>query len=328
MSVGLTPSSGQSESDLRRLLRRHFTAVDFLKALLSLALGFGIALLTKDHGSAVGLIALAVVMACAAFALDKMRVTTESDLTSAVANTRDEAMNQLKQLRDDLERHIDLVHAGVRFVPDHQGSEDGGPGYDTATAAVRRAQSRIYVVGDYSPPAGEGATLSKPPDERSAYLDAIEDELEKALSGPRDVPLSYHRLIQRPPELYRQISQRSPEGVVLTQDDMAGDLQAFHHLGRVLQIAKSAGANGWIDIQIRLIPFLPNCPSMLLVDNRELQFTIPTRIDQPGDYYALQGLHGVLVMEDRASGSQLCDHFERVFQRLKAKSLPIVNVQS
>ncbi len=49
-------------------------------------------------------------------------------------------------------------------------------------------------------------------------------------------------------------------------------------------------------------------------------------IDQPGDQFALLGLHGVMVMEDRASGSQLCDHFENLFTRLKSKSLPIVKV--
>lgn len=331
-----------SESDFRRFLRRHFTAIDLLKIILSLASGYGVALLVEDTRVAVGVLALSLLAASGAFALDRLRVATEDEITSALRATKDQvhadlnAINDqvsghLGRMRRQLDRHVDLVHAGVRFVPDSQGEEEGdGTGYNVATEAVRKAKHRIYVVGDYSPPEGEGATLLDPPDNRSEYLDAIEECLITRLSqnGWARTTLSYHRLIQRPPEIYAEIAQRSVNGVELSREDMDGDLQAFGHLDRVMEIAGRAGANHRIDIQMRLIPFLPNCPSILLVDSEELQFTIPTRIDQPGDRFALLGLHGVMVMEDRASGSQLCDHFESLFSRLKTKSLPIVKVLS
>ncbi|MEU1480329.1 hypothetical protein ACFYZ8_08515 [Streptomyces sp. NPDC001668] len=328
------------DSDLRRFLRRHFTAIDLLKIILSLASGYGIALLVEDTRVGVGVLALCLLAASGAFAIDRLRLATEDEVSGALRETKEqvhadlstlnrEVSTHLSRLRNELDRHIDLVHAGVRFVPDSQGDEEDGTGYDVATAAVRKARRRIYVVSDYSPPEGEGATLLDPPDNRSEYLDAIEDCLSRRLSvnGRADGPLSYHRLIQRPPEIYAEMVQRSVNGVELRREDMAGDLQAFGHLARVMDIARHAGANRRIDIQMRVIPFLPNCPSILLVDDEELQFTIPTRIDQPGDRFALLGLHGVMVMEDRASGTQLCDHFSSLFGRLKTKSLPIVKVR-
>jgi hypothetical protein len=328
------------DSDLRRFLRRHFTAIDLLKIILSLASGYGIALLVEDTRVGVGVLALCLLAASGAFAIDRLRLATEDEVSGALRETKEqvhadlstlnrEVSTHLSRLRNELDRHIDLVHAGVRFVPDSQGDEEDGTGYDVATAAVRKARRRIYVVSDYSPPEGEGATLLDPPDNRSEYLDAIEDCLSQRLSvnGRADGPLSYHRLIQRPPEIYAEMVQRSVNGVELRREDMEGDLQAFGHLARVMDIARHAGANRRIDIQMRVIPFLPNCPSILLVDDEELQFTIPTRIDQPGDRFALLGLHGVMVMEDRASGTQLCDHFSSLFGRLKTKSLPIVKVR-
>jgi hypothetical protein len=328
------------DSDLRRFLRRHFTAIDLLKIILSLASGYGIALLVEDTRVGVGVLALSLLAASGAFAIDRLRLATEDEVSGALRETKEqvhadlstlnrEVSTHLARLRNELDRHIDLVHAGVRFVPDSQGDEEDGTGYDVATAAVRKARRRIYVVSDYSPPEGEGATLLDPPDNRSEYLDAIEDCLERRLSvnGRPDGPLSYHRLIQRPPEIYAEMVQRSVNGVELRREDMEGDLQAFEHLSRVMELARRAGANRRIDIQMRVIPFLPNCPSILLVDDEELQFTIPTRIDQPGDRFALLGLHGVMVMEDRASGTQLCDHFSSLFGRLKTTSLPIVKVR-
>jgi len=111
---------------------------------------------------------------------------------------------------------------------------------------------------------------------------------------------------------------------------MEGDTQAFDHCAKVLDIAAEAGKGRrkGIDIKIRLIPFLPNCPSILLVDNREMQFTIPTRIDQSNERYARQGLHGVLVMEDRQGGSQICEHFAKVFSQLQPRSLTVVKVDN
>ncbi|MGH3753237.1 MAG: hypothetical protein ACRDRP_11165 [Pseudonocardiaceae bacterium] len=111
---------------------------------------------------------------------------------------------------------------------------------------------------------------------------------------------------------------------------MIGDKQVFEHCKCVLDIASRAERQGGdrIRVQIKVIPFLPNCPSMLLVDDRDVQFTIPTRIDRPGDKYARQGLLGVLVMEDKAGGSEISDSFEELFTRLSQFSATVTKIEN
>jgi hypothetical protein len=235
------------------------------------------------------------------------------------------------ELQDDLRSHLDTVHSSVRFIAESGDQADGRPsrGYDAATAAVKRAEHRILIIGDYNPPAHAGPRLDRPPAHRNEYLAAIEDMLEQRLRDydPRQAPFTYHRFIQRPTDIYEQIGVRArDQRVSLTAEDMVGDEQAFWHCKRVLEIAHRA--NKHLDIEIRLIPFLPNCPSILLVDQRDIQFTIPTRIDELGgaDTAPIQGLHGVLAMQDRKGGTQLCKPFEDLFHKLGTVSMKVIRV--
>jgi hypothetical protein len=240
-----------------------------------------------------------------------------------------------QHLHGELKRQLDQVHASVAFVP-AEGKKNGTStrstrGYDVATAAVHRAQRRIYVMGDYNPPASTGPSLDKPPASRSEYLREIETTLEKHIRmEPKRRPAPkfvYHRFIQRPPDIYQRLSDRAAGNrVTLTQADMVGDEQAYEHCKNVLRLAH--GAHEELDIEIRVIPFLPNCPSVLLVDNRDLQFTIPTRLDELGgvDTIPMRGLHGVLVMEDRRGGAQVCEPFDQLFRTLSAVSIMVINV--
>lgn len=108
--------------------------------------------------------------------------------------------------------------------------------------------------------------------------------------------------------------------------------QAFEHCRRVLEIARGASAIGGgrrIQVEIRIIPFLPNCPSILVVDERDMQFTIPTRADDPNeDDFAKQGLMGILSVEDKARGSQVVLHFMELFTRLTRFSTAVIGTGS
>ncbi|HKR49825.1 MAG TPA: hypothetical protein VJT72_09645, partial [Pseudonocardiaceae bacterium] len=211
----------------------------------------------------------------------------------------------------------------------------GKPGYDVGTETVRRAQKRIFVLGDYGPPPGEGAALDEPLKHRSDYLSAIEEMLIGRLEPSLDSagPLDYIRFIQWPTGVYNRVKKREDAGrpgIILRPDDMSGDEQVFGHCKRVLQIVSRAERQGGerIRVQIKVIPFLPNCPSVLLVDNRDVQFTIPTRIDRPGDSYARQGLLGALAMEDNAGGSEIRDSFEELFSRLMQFSAAVIKIEN
>jgi hypothetical protein len=305
--------------------------LDVVKMTLSALAGYAVqSFLDSGFEKGSEIFVLVTVIAGGVVGIDRFRASAERALNRRLAVT-------YQDMQDRLERHLDYVHGTVSFVPDGRGQNNdpggAGPGYDVATAAVRRAEHRIYVVGDYSPPSEQGAPLDLPA-HRSDYLIAIEDMLRRRLGqngtqhGPS--PLRYWRFIQRPKEMYEEIRARQGRepGVVLYRSDMVGDIQAFEHCERVLRIAREAPqtTSPRIDVQIRVIPFLPNCPSMLLVDDRDLQFTIPTRIDQPGDTYARQGLHGILVMEDKARGSQFTLHFEDLFRRLSLDSAPVIGI--
>ncbi|WP_433298211.1 hypothetical protein ACQPZQ_20440 [Pseudonocardia sp. CA-142604] len=341
--------SGASVGDWLRETRQRITAKDIFLVVAGAAIGFGLDTLIDNDPSLGALMlaaaGLAVVSGISVARLRSEAATALHDAQEAAAQQLAEVKSEIDdhhaQLREELEAHLDYVHAAVFFVEEARRNgrgRRGQLGYDTATAAVRQARNSIFVIGDYSPPPDEGPGFTRqPPAKRSEYLSAIETILTDRLNAhdaslPR---LVYRRYVQRPLDIYNGVKSRETasqqHGIILTRDDMAGDEQIFEHCQRILDIKASAdrirGAK--VDIDLRLIPFLPNCPSLLLVDRREMQFTIPTRIDQPGDHYgAALGLHGVLVMHDHARGAKVCGHFEDLFMRLKDFSVFIKGVSA
>lgn len=309
----------------------NFGPHDALTLLLGAALGFaGNAFFNGDVPTGTSLAILAILTLCAVVSISRFRADTEAKTVTMLRGLHEE-------LQEKLKKHLNQVHAAVSFVPDASGTEsvptNSKPGYDAGTAAVHRAKTRIFVIGDYCPPAGEGAALDKPPEHRSEYLRAIEQILSERLddhSHPAPT-LEYRRFIQRPINVYNEIKERETAGhpgIALKPGDMIGDRQVFEHCMRVLDIAARAEKQGndRIRIQIKVIPFLPNCPSVLLVDDRDVQFTIPTRIDRPGDSFARQGLLGVLLLEDKAGGSEVCYPFEELFVKLAQFSAAVIKI--
>ncbi|MGH3717511.1 MAG: hypothetical protein ACRDRI_01475 [Pseudonocardiaceae bacterium] len=317
---------GRQSANLKGFFVENFAWIDAIKMGLSALLGYGLKALletgTRDAGASI--VSFVAISFAAVVAVDRFRVTSEMKLQA----THD-------QLNGELERNLNHVHAAVEYALDRPGlrvSRNGVAGYDRLTKEVKRATRQILVLGDYSPPPDAGAALD-PPRYRAEYFDAIEERLRDRLEREATESgraLKYYRIIQRPLDVYDNIRQRERGGgVVLKPSDMIGDVQAFKHCVEVLKIAKFAADRNstMIDIKIHLIPFLPNCPSMLIVDNSEVAFTIPTRIDQPVDNYAQQGLHGVLLMQDKANGSQLCAKFEDLFNRLTGISQIVRKVE-
>lgn len=321
-----------------------FRWFDALTLLLGAVLGFaGNTLFNGDVSTTTSLLIVGVFTFLAAISISYFRADAEAKTIATIREAHAEALKNgrelHRELQEKLRKHLNQVHASVSFVPDASGTSsvlpNSKPGYDAATEAVRRARKRIFVVGDYCPPSGEGAALDEPPEHRSEYLRAIEAMLTERLDAdPTSAPpLEYRRFIQRPINVYNNIKRRETAGhpgIVLKSDDMVGDRQVLDHCVRVLDIAARAEEKGGdrIRIQIKVVPFLPNCPSVLLVDDKDVQFTIPTRIDRPGDSYARQGLLGVLVLEDKAGGSEICYPFEELFARLSHFSATVVKVES
>lgn len=327
-----------------REAQRKIAPKDISLLVLGGIVGFiGNALFSGDLPTSVLLIVVVTLGLVSVVSIDRFRFDADQSLRGTHEEARDHLLDLKRQiddhhleLREELDTHLNYVHAAVAFVEDSAGrngdrARDGRPGYDTAARAVRRATERIWVIGDYSPPAEEGAGLDpeRPPARRSEYLSAIESMLIDRLNlGDPSLPrLTYRRYIQRPLDIFNEVRQREhasfQPGVWLRREDMVGDEQAFEHCARVLQVKATAARmqSDRVSIDIRLIPFLPNCPSVLLIDDDELQFTIPTRTDQPGSDFAALGLLGVLVMQDHANGTQICKPFSGLFDRLRNVSV-------
>lgn len=329
----------------RREAQRKITVKDVLLLLLGAITGFvGNALFSGDLTITVLLTVVAVLTVIACVSIDRFRFDAEVQL----GDIKREIDDHHASLREKLAVDIRHVHAEVQFVEDTGVSTVEGAGhendhrpakpkaaYAAATDAVKHATRSIFVIGDYSPPPDEGLALdpNKPPAERSEYFAAIEDILrEHSRSEDPAIPkLIYRRYIQRPLAVYDKACLRensSSPGIVLKKEDMVGDEQAFDHCRRALRIKADAARAGSekVSIEVRLIPFLPNCPSVLLIDGHLMQFTIPTRIDQPGNGYAALGLLGVLVIQDHAGGTMLCTPFAELFDGLRNLSVFVKGV--
>ena len=328
--------------------KRNIEAKDWVLLLVGAVLGFaGNAAFSGDLPSGTLMAVAGVLTGFSAVALDRFRHSADKAMSITHVENR-KHMTALKQeidehhasLRRELDTHLDRVHSAAEFVPQrhrHNGGANGSKaaaGYDVAAAAVSRARSSILVIGDYSPPPDQGSGFdpSRLPPNRDGYLEAIErmltERLESSEPGP---PLTYRRYIQRPLNIYQQIRARESStgpGAVLLPEDMGGDEQVFQHCGHVLQIRAAAAKehSDKVRIDLRVIPFLPNSPSVLLVDEHDLQFTIPTRIDQPGDDYAALGLLGVLALQDMR-GDKICKHFVSLFDSLKTFSVFVKSVE-
>jgi len=332
--VSTKGSSGQPWwKQVRQGLGEDFRWYDGLILLLGSVLGLaGNALFNGDESTVTALLILGFITLCAAISISRFRIEIQTKSIATLEDTH-------KELDEKLKKHLNQVHASVSFVPDTSATK-GAPtsrkrSYDSGTAAVRGARDRIFVVGDYCPPPGEDATLDQPPEHRFEYLQTIEDMLTQRLKvdSKSAGTLQYRRFIQRPRNVYNQIKERvnaGNPGVVLKPEDMIGDEQVFEHCRRVLNIAGSAEKqrSDHLQVEIKVIPFLPNCPSILLVDNRDVLLAIPTRIDRPGDKFARQGMLGSLVMEDKARGSEICTPFEKLFDTLTQFSVTVIKVEN
>lgn len=306
---------------------------DGLILLLGSVVGFaGNALFSGDISMAINLAILGFLTFCAAISISRFRAEIEARSIASLEDAHTE-------LHEKLKKHLSHVHTSVTFVPDtsraNGAATRGKVGYDSATAAVRGARDKILVVGDYCPPPGEDASLDKPPEHRLEYLQTIEEMLTRRLEEDSELAgiLHYRRFIQRPRNVYNRIKERentTDPGIVLKPEDMIGDEQVFRHCGSVLNTATSADRKriDRICVEIKVIPFLPNCPSILLVDNRDVLLAIPTRIDRPGDRFARQGLLGSLVMVDKANGSEICDPLEKLLDTLTKFSVTVIEVEN
>jgi len=235
-----------------------------------------------------------------------------------------EAIGDLREVKGELEKDLGRVHTVVHFAPQKAATKDGilhtttTESYLIAKRAVESACRRIWVIGDYNPPRNIGDTFVTP-ERRSDYLHAIIQRLENQVkSGTNVNELHYMRIIQRPLDVYSQMVNRATvNNVTLVHDDMAGDEEVFDHCQEAYTLNEKYRLDSRINIDLFVVPYLPNSPSVLLIDDKELQFTIPTRVGSMSGagaaHFELLGILQFVAKRD----AQLPLRFSEVFDSLR-----------
>jgi hypothetical protein len=232
----------------------------------------------------------------------------------------------LEELHEQIDHELEHVHARVRYVPNSVGknyrsSLAADPGYNESLQRIGEAQHSIKIIGDYSPPDG----MLEPPANRDRYLSTIEDRLRENSEAGK--AFTYVRIIQRPDHLLADLHEPSAPGqALLTRQAMDGDMQVFEHCAEVERI-KAAARTRSLEIELKVCKFIPNCPSILIVDDRYVLFTIPVRHNELGSD-GKHRTHGVLHMTDLKGGQALVRYFADVFQSVANTGASVVRVNA
>lgn len=200
-----------------------------------------------------------------------------------------------KENKKELLREIDVEFKTNQFEEDIA--------YEISLEEAKKAKERIVIVADYSPP----FEPLLPTEERQRYY----MEIEKKLLEKKDVGFTYTRIMQRDKTNFENLSAK--RGVIDNYEWIKGDEQAFAHCKRVLEIAKT---NKRLKIKIIVSRNIPSIPSILLVDNKKMLFTIPKRVKGPDVRTA-----GVLNFTDNTdNGSAIVEKFINIVQTINEET--------
>lgn len=192
------------------------------------------------------------------------RIVTESNFRI------EEFKYKIEELKAELAKNNPVQ---VRFKRNYFDSESGKPvdeAYKTSLEEVCKAKKNITIIADYSPPKEPLIVTPKRQEYYNTILKVLEDRLNSNKSGE---PLRYVRYMQRPDDIYKKI-KANPEGEIIDSGMIIGDEQAFAHCKKVLELRQDPNK---IDIELYVTPIIPSLPSILIVDDHKLLFTIPRR---------------------------------------------------
>lgn len=171
--------------------------------------------------------------------------------------------------------------------------------YHVSASAVLKAENKITIVGDYSP---EGHPMNVPA-YRQTYFLTIESILK---NSQREI--KYCRFMQREKSIIDGFETHN--NIILNNKDVLGDEQAFAHCKRVFDISK---VNPMVTFDLYITQFIPSLPSICIIDNEILLFTIPKSAETDGTDTA-----GVFEFADNTKdGSALISIFYEVTESLK-----------
>jgi len=253
--------------------------------------------------------------------ISKLRLTITKDVESTSERTNSVITGIQKEVNDvirKLEVKIDhLQDIEVYYI---QNKDENDLGYKKSLEVIARATSRIWIIGDFSPDWQPLHTTG----ERSEYLKAIEDVIKSHTTN--DTTFEYRRVVQRDQNVIDNMTRAGQE-IFLQADDMRGDEQAYEHCYRVSRLKQQA-SNSRVSVSLRVSRPIPSSPSILLVDNKYMLFTIPekTRHNDGEHGYGLKSA-GVLYFEDKRGGDSLIKKFEKLYHTMYMDASEVYRVQ-
>jgi hypothetical protein len=199
-------------------------------------------------------------------------------------------------------------------------------GYVYTRERIVEAKEKILVIGDFSP---EWCPLVVPSNRRS-YLENIEKTITTRI---RDLDFKenfeYTRIIQRDKEIVEQI-RNNP---ILKLSQMKGDEQVFFHCHKVWEARHNLDGGEYkrVKINFYIIEPIPNSPSILLIDDKHMLFTIPKRTEPHAKQKVGEFQHstdGVLFFSIQDKGKQFARDFEDVIRDNISRSVQIKDVEN
>ena len=227
---------------------------------------------------------------------------------------------KLIEIKNEAEQHIHLHDIETKFLENTPRKDYG---YLKSLDIIKKAKESIYIVGDFSPP---NQKLNST-EERIDYLNAIEEVVRKYLSPEEHSKFIYCRIMQRPDNIYQKLKGKDvSEGISLTKEDMLGDEEAFKHCYEINLLKRSRPKQTKnVDIQLSICRFVPSLPSLLIVDNKHLLFTIPKKNSSFGNSKPISTI-GVIHFIDKKDGQAIIKYFLDVFSSLQNLSIPIIDL--
>lgn len=235
--------------------------------------------------------------------INRMTITLTDKKHEQMATT-------ITEIQKDVLAQIQSFNLTTRWVPNPTLERDEG--YELSLKIVGNAQKSIYIISDYSPP----DRSIKYTDERRDYLSTIEGVVKKHVDS--NTQFEYKRLLQtdKADDIKR----------ILTRNHLRGDEQTFEHCSKVIDLIQNNRTQ--VHVQLFVSKPIPSSPSILIVDQKYVLFTIPSKkeaIESMNSEYADLANFGVLYVEDHTG--KLTTDFKRMFDSFASDSKQIAKVE-
>ena len=229
---------------------------------------------------------------------------------SSINKNHEDIIDTITSIQKDVLAQVRSLGLATRWVPNPTIARDEG--YELSLKVVQSAQKSIYIISDYSPP----DRAIKYTDERREYLSVIAQVVRKHIEN--NSPFEYKRILQT--NRADDVTNR-----ILAKSHLAGDEQTFEHCIEVIKLIQENRSQ--VTAQLFVSRPIPNSPSVLIVDQKYILFTIPSKkgvIESINHDYADLATFGVLYFEDHTG--KLAEDFTRMFNSFANDSRPVASV--